>query len=88
MLLRLEKTFATRLDEEALSNADTVQDLVAALSAANRASGAPAAAQMKTETAARPSNIAFPGQAEEFPARRHSRKCCAIAGAQMLLGRT
>jgi len=64
LLLRLEKTFGTRLDEEALANADTVQDLVAALGAAN---GAPAAARLQTETLAPASNISFPGQAEGVP---------------------
>ena len=40
LLLRLEKTFGTRLDEEVLAGAETVQDLIAALGAANGASGA------------------------------------------------
>src|SRR6202521_6076074 len=40
LLLRLEKSFGTRLDEEVLAGAETVQDLITALCAAN---GAPAA---------------------------------------------
>ena len=35
LLLRLEKSFGTRLDEEGLAGAETVQDLIAALGAAN-----------------------------------------------------
>ena len=62
LLLRLEKTFGTRLDEEVLAGADTVQDLIAALSAAN---GAPAAVQRaRAEAAVR---------ATEFPSRTGGR---------------
>src|ERR1700688_2801398 len=35
LLLRLEKTFGMRLDEHVVAEADTVQDLIAALSAAH-----------------------------------------------------
>jgi fatty-acyl-CoA synthase len=61
LLLRLEKTFGTRLDEEVLAGADTVQDLIAALKAANGASGAFGA---HAEATVRATEISFPGQAE------------------------
>jgi fatty-acyl-CoA synthase len=61
LLLRLEKSFGARLDEEVLAGADTVQDLIAALSAAN---GAPSASGVRAETAVRTPGISFPGQAE------------------------
>src|SRR5579859_7504792 len=65
LLLRLEKTFGTRLDEEVLAGADTVQDLIAALSGAN---GAHAAVAVRTEAAVRATEISFPSQAEGVPA--------------------
>src|SRR5216683_8434909 len=40
LLLRLEKSFRVRLDEEVLAGADTVQDLITALGAGNDAPGA------------------------------------------------
>src|ERR1700733_10201350 len=46
LLLRLEKTFGTRLDERVLAEADTVQDLISALSAVNGAS-APSAPRVE-----------------------------------------
>ena len=62
LLLRLEKTFGTRLNEEVLAGAETVQDLIVALSAAN---GAPSAAtSVRTEAAVRGIQVFFPGQAE------------------------
>ena len=65
LLLRLEKTFGTRLDEEVLAGAETVQDLITALSAANGGSGP---LDVRTETAVRATGISFPGQAEGVPA--------------------
>ncbi len=65
LLLRLEKKFGTRLDEEVLAGADTVQDLIAALSASN---GAPTAARLQTADAVRPAEVSFPSQAEGIPA--------------------
>ena len=65
LLLRLEKTFGTRLDEEVLAGAETVQDLIAALSATN---GAPAALGVRAEAAVRATELSFPGQAEGVPA--------------------
>jgi fatty-acyl-CoA synthase len=65
LLLRLEKTFGTRLDEDVLACAETVQDLIAALSAA---SGAPAAFEPRPETSERAPGISIPGQAEGIPA--------------------
>ncbi len=64
LLLRLEKTFGTRLDEEVLAGADTVRDLIAALGAAN---GAPGVSVAGTETASRTKQISLPGQAEGIP---------------------
>src|ERR1700674_114466 len=61
LLLRLEKSFGTRLDEEVLAGAETVQDLITALGAAN---GAPAASSARAEAAVRAPSISFPGQAE------------------------
>jgi 1-acyl-sn-glycerol-3-phosphate acyltransferase len=65
LLLRLEKTFGTRLDEEVLAGAETVQDLITALSATN---GAPAALGVRAEAAVRATELSFPGQAEGVPA--------------------
>jgi len=65
LLLRLEKSFGTRLDEEVLAAADTVQDLIAALGAAN---GAPAVFGARAEAAVREARVSFPGQAEGVPA--------------------
>src|SRR5580698_9436406 len=77
LLLRLEKSFGTRLDEEVLAGADTVQDLIAALGAAN---GAPAVFGARAEAAVREARVSFPGQAEGVPAAETFRKCCVIAG--------
>src|SRR5580700_8396931 len=65
LLLRLEKTFGTRLDEEVLAGAETVQDLITALSSAN---GATASSGASAEAAPRAGEISFPGQAEGIPA--------------------
>src|SRR5579864_3145747 len=64
LLLRLEKSFGTRLDEEVLASAETVQDLIVALSAAN---GVAAAFGARAEAAERAPGISFPGQAEGVP---------------------
>ncbi len=61
-----------------LAEADTVQDLIAALSAAN---GAPASVRVQTETAALPTSSSLDGLAEGVPAAQTFRKCCGIAGA-------
>jgi fatty-acyl-CoA synthase len=65
LLLRLEKSFGARLDETVLASADTVQDLIAALSATN---GAPAAYGVRSEAVVREPQVSFPGQAEGIPA--------------------
>jgi fatty-acyl-CoA synthase len=65
LLLRLEKSFGTRLDEEVLAGATTVQDLIAALGAANGASGP---LEVPVESPVRTTEISFPGQAEGVPA--------------------
>ena len=65
LLLRLEKSFGARLDETVLASADTVQDLIAALSATN---GAPADFGVGSEAVVRETQVSFPGQAEGIPA--------------------
>src|ERR1700719_2391401 len=65
LLLRLEKTFGMRLDEEVLAGAETVQDLLTALRAAN---GAPGVLGVHAEAAVRATELSFPGQAEGVPA--------------------
>jgi fatty-acyl-CoA synthase len=71
LLLRLEKSFGTRLDDEVLAGAETVQDLIAALGAANGArlpdGQAPAAFGEGAEASVRATEISFPGQAEGVP---------------------
>jgi fatty-acyl-CoA synthase len=64
LLLRLEKSFGTRLDEEVLAGAETVQDLITALGAAN---GVSAAFGARAEAAVRAPGISFPEQAEGVP---------------------
>ncbi len=61
LLVRLEKTFGARLDEEVLAGAETVQDLITALSSAN---GAPAVPTVPAESPERAPGISFRGQAE------------------------
>jgi fatty-acyl-CoA synthase len=65
LLLRLEKSFGTRLDENVLAGAGTVQDLITALSAAN---GTPTSVGAQTEIAARATAIFVPGQTVGIPA--------------------
>ena len=68
LLLRLEKSFGTRLDEEVLAGAETVQDLITALSAANGArlpdEQATTAFGVRAKAAVLEPGISFPGQAE------------------------
>ena len=68
LLLRLEKSFGTRLDEEVLAGADTVQDLIAALGARLLDGQAPAAFGARAEAVLRETLVSFPGQAEGVPA--------------------
>src|SRR6202163_4800589 len=65
LLLRLEKTFGTRLDDRSLAEADTVADLISALSAAN---GASAPSARPIEVAPRTAAISSSGIAEGIPA--------------------
>jgi acyl carrier protein len=65
LLVRLERTFGIRLNEEVLAGAETVQDLIDAMSAAN---GEPAAARLQDENVSRAARMSFPGQAEGLPA--------------------
>src|ERR1700687_1742564 len=65
LLLRIEKAFGTRLDDSVLAEADTVQDLISALSAVN---GSSAAAPMRSGAAARASQIPSGGITEGLPA--------------------
>src|SRR3984957_4395944 len=64
LLLRLEKSFGTRLDEDVLADADTVQDLIVALAAAN---GAQAQSAARAEPTARAAGNSFSGLAEGIP---------------------
>src|SRR6266853_900382 len=67
LLLRIEQTFGTRLDDHILADADTVQDLISALNAVN---GSPAAAPFRTEVTTRAPKIS-PGRiAEGLPAAK------------------
>src|ERR1700687_241346 len=58
LLLRLEKSFGTRLDEEVLAGATTVQDLIPALIAAKGAYGF---LGVRAEATVRAAEISFPG---------------------------
>jgi len=63
LLLRLEKTFRARLDEAVIAEAETVQDLISALSAAN---GTPIASSARSTSAEaeRAPEISFTGRAQ------------------------
>ena len=65
LLLRLEKTFGTRLDERVLAEAETVQDLISALSTAQ---GTSATSMRYVDVAQRSTAISSTGIAEGFPA--------------------
>jgi len=65
LLLRLEKTFGTRLDERVLAEADTVEDLISALSAAH---GASTNAAPQVEVAPHDRAVSASGIAEGLPA--------------------
>jgi fatty-acyl-CoA synthase len=65
LLLRLEKTFGARLDERVLAEADTIQDLIAALGAVHGAYSAPA---LRVEIEPRAPGISSIGIAEGLPA--------------------
>jgi len=71
LLLRLEKSFSVRLNEEVVAGAETVQDLVKALSAANGArlpdGQASVAFGVRAETAAHSPEISRTGLAEGVP---------------------
>jgi len=60
LLLRLEKAFSTQLDEGVLADAETVQDLIAAVAAANGNAAVPA---VSTESDARALGISLTGKA-------------------------
>ena len=64
LLLRLEKAFGVRLNEEVLAAAETVQDLIAALSASNSAATEPGA---RSESPARAAEISLSTQADGVP---------------------
>ena len=65
LLLRLEKSFGTRLDEEVLAGAETVQDLIFAVAAAN---GAQANTGVRTETSVSAARGISTDLAEGIPA--------------------
>jgi 1-acyl-sn-glycerol-3-phosphate acyltransferase len=87
LLLRLEKAFGTRLDEEVLAAAEKVQDLITALSAA---SGAPVDFGARTEAAAsaaaRAAQISFPGEGrrERGPSRPPDAQAEGISSAETI----
>jgi fatty-acyl-CoA synthase len=64
LLLRLEKMFGRRLDEKVLAGAETVRDLITALSAAN---GTRDDFTVHAESAMRATEISVSGQAEGIP---------------------
>jgi len=66
LLLRLEKMFGVRLDEDALAEAETVQSLIAAVGAAAEVSAVLADAPTETH-AARAAEISSTGRAEGVP---------------------
>ncbi len=65
LLLRLEKSFGTRLQESVLAEADTVQDLISALAVSN---GSSAASTPRAEVIERAPRISSTGLAEGIPA--------------------
>jgi 1-acyl-sn-glycerol-3-phosphate acyltransferase len=65
LLVRLEKKFGLRLDEEVLAGAETVQDLITALTSANGAP--PSAFGVGAETPERAAGISLGGLAEGIP---------------------
>ncbi len=67
LLLRIEQTFGTRLDDRVLADADTVQDLISALNAVN---GSPAAAPLRTDVTTRGPKTPSGGIAEGLPAAK------------------
>src|SRR6266853_4389265 len=64
LLLRIEQTFGTRLDDRVLADADTVQDLISALGAVN---GLPAVAPTRAGVATRAPEISSRGIADGLP---------------------
>ena len=64
LLLRLEKAFGTRLDDRVLAEADTVQDLIVALGAANPAGAVPT---LRRDLTIHPAKISPEGIAEGLP---------------------
>ena len=69
LLVRLEKTFGVRLNEDVLAGAETVQDLMDAMSAqSNAANGSAFAPRLADQSLSLASNEHVPGQAEGLPA--------------------
>jgi fatty-acyl-CoA synthase len=64
LLLRIEQTFGTRLDDRVLAEAETVQDLLSALAAVK---GPPTAAPSRPRTATRAPKISSGGIEEGLP---------------------
>src|SRR5437879_7651606 len=64
LLLRIEQAFGTRLDDQVLAEADTVQDLISALGAVN---GLPAVAPTRAGVATRAPEISSRGIADGLP---------------------
>ncbi|HWF14015.1 MAG TPA: AMP-binding protein [Candidatus Acidoferrales bacterium] len=64
LLVRLEKTFGTRLSEDVVAGAEIVQDLIDAVSTAN---GEPVNARLQDQNVSRAARTSFSGQAEGLP---------------------
>ena len=88
LLLRLEKTFGARLDETVLSEAETVQDLISALSAAAgillpaayRTGGDGQASSATSEFAGRTPELISTGRAEGIPAAETFQEVLRLRG--------
>ena len=79
LLARLEKAFGVHLEEGVLAEAETVQDLISALSGSAGKSAAVSAprTEISGNISAKPAHEI----AEGFPPRKHFRMCCVCAGA-------
>ena len=87
LLARLEKAFGVRLEEGVLAEAETVQDLISALSGSAGKSAA-VSARADGNLAAFPANFRRMKLPRDFPPRKHFRMCCVCAGARTLRKRT
>ncbi|HEV2522953.1 MAG TPA: AMP-binding protein [Candidatus Acidoferrales bacterium] len=83
LLLRLDKTFGTRLDENVLAEAETVQDLISALSAATGSQQAEGqASSAASEFPGRAPETILTGKATGFPAAETFQKVLRLRGRE------